>query len=163
MKAASTLSFATIAELRPLLARKKVSPVELTEMYLARIERLDAGLNAFRTVTAERALADARAAERELFRGRSRGPLHGIPIALKDNIETRGIRTTAGSAILRDFVPEEDATVARRLRRAGAVLLGKTNLHEFAYGVTCENPHYGATHNPWRRDRISGGIPPNLC
>ncbi len=157
MKASLNLAFATIQELHHLLARKKLSPVELAEMYLARIARLDGRLNAFRTVTPERALADARTAERELFHRRSRGPLHGIPIALKDNIETRGILTTAGSAILRDFVPAEDATVARKLRRAGAVLLGKTNLHEFAYGVTCENPHYGATHNPWSTDRISGG------
>ena len=155
--AASALEFATIAQLHTLLAKKKLSPVELTKLYLSRIEQLDARLNAFRTVTPERALADARAAEGELLRGRRRGPLHGIPIALKDNIWTRGIRTTAGSAILSDFVPDEDATVVRRLRRAGAVLLGKTNLHEFAYGITSENPHFGATHNPWLTSRISGG------
>ena len=114
-------------------------------------------MNAFLTVTAEQALAEARLAERELLRGRRRGPLHGIPIALKDNIWTRGVRTTAGSAILRDFVPTEDATVVRRLRRAGAVLLGKTNLHEFAYGATNENPHFGSTHNPWASERMTGG------
>jgi aspartyl-tRNA(Asn)/glutamyl-tRNA(Gln) amidotransferase subunit A len=150
-------AFATIETLDRLLTKKKISPVELTRLFLDRIARLDGHLNAFRTVTAERALEDARVAEKELMRGRHRGPLHGIPITLKDNIQTRGIRTTAGSAILRDFVPKEDATVAQRLRRAGAVLLGKTNLHEFAYGVTCENPHYGATRNPWNTDRISGG------
>ena len=155
--AAHALQFATIEQLQPLLAKKKVSPVELAKLYLSRIERFDGRLNAFRTVTPERALADARRAENELFHGRCRGPVHGIPIALKDNIRTRGIRTTAGSAILRDFIPDEDATVVRRLRRAGAVLLGKTNLHEFAYGITSENPHYGATHNPWSEERISGG------
>ncbi len=150
-------AFATIAEWAALLARKKVSPVELLRLYLARIERLDPRLNSFRTVTAERALADARRAERELARGRHRGPLHGIPIAIKDNLWTRGVPTTAGSLILRDFVPAEDATVVRRLRRAGAVMIGKTNMHEFAYGITSENPHYGPTHNPWALDRISAG------
>jgi len=151
------LEFATISALAPLLAKRKLSPVELTRLYLSRIERLNPRLNAFLTVTSDRALADARIAERELLRGRSRGPLHGIPVALKDNIWTRGIRTTVGSSILRDFVPEEDATVVRRLVRAGAILLGKTNLHEFAYGVTTENPHFGPARNPWALDRIPGG------
>jgi aspartyl-tRNA(Asn)/glutamyl-tRNA(Gln) amidotransferase subunit A len=155
--AAPALEFTTIEELAPLLAKKKLSPVELAQLYLARIERLNPKLNAFITVTAERALADARSAERELHRGRRRGPLHGIPIVLKDNIWTRGIRTTVGSSILRDFVPEEDATVARRLRQAGAVLLGKTHLHEFAYGATSDNPHFGPARNPWATDRIPGG------
>jgi len=153
----SSLTFATIEELAPLLAKKKISPVELAQWCLARIEKLNPQLNAFLTVTAEEALAEARLAERELARGRRRGPLHGIPIALKDNIWTRGIRTTAGSAILREFVPGEDATVVRRLQRAGAVLLGKTNLHEFAYGATNENPHFGSTHNPWASERMTGG------
>jgi aspartyl-tRNA(Asn)/glutamyl-tRNA(Gln) amidotransferase subunit A len=154
---ASDLALATIEELGPLLAKKKISPVELVQCYLSRIERLNPQLNAFLTVTAEQALAEARLAERELLRGRRRGPLHGIPIALKDNIWTLGVRTTAGSAILRDFVPTADATVVRRLRRAGAVLLGKTNLHEFAYGATNENPHFGSTHNPWASARMTGG------
>ena len=129
----------------------------MVQLYLARIEHLNSNINAFLTVTAELALQDARRAERELLRGHRRGPLHGIPIALKDNICTRGIPATAGSAILRDFVPAEDATVVRRLRRAGAVLLGKTNMHEFAYGISSENPHFGAVHNPWALERISGG------
>jgi aspartyl-tRNA(Asn)/glutamyl-tRNA(Gln) amidotransferase subunit A len=154
---ASDLAFATIEELAPLLAKKKISPVELTQCYLSRIERLGPQLNAFITITAEQALAEARVAERELQRGRRRGPLHGIPIALKDNIWTRGVRTTAGSTILRDFIPTEDATVVRRLKRAGAVLLGKTNLHEFAYGATNQNPHFGSTHNPWLAERMTGG------
>ena len=151
------LEFASIEALSALLAKKKVSPVELTRLYLSRIERFNPKLNAFITVPSESALAEARAAERELLRGRRRGALHGIPIALKDNIDTRNLRTTMGSLILRDFVPSKDATVVRKLRRAGAILLGKTNLHEFAYGVTSENPHYGPVRNPWKTDRISGG------
>jgi len=157
MSIEDTLAFATIAELAPLLARKKISPVELVELHLARIAQLQPKLNAFLTLTAELALAQARAAERELLRGRCRGPLHGIPLAIKDNIWIRGVRTTAGSTILGNFVPAEDATVIRRLRRAGAVLLGKTNLNEFAYGITGENAHYGPARNPWALDRIPGG------
>src|SRR5579864_8357818 len=151
------LQFATIETLSVLLAKKKISPVELAKLYLSRIERLNPRLNAFLTLASESALAEAQSAERELLRGKRRGALHGIPVALKDNISTRNLRTTMGSAILRDFVPREDATVVRKLRRAGAIVLGKTNLHEFAYGVTSENPHYGAVRNPWKTDRISGG------
>src|SRR5438874_2344626 len=151
------LEFATIVELSTLLTRKKVSPVELTKLYLSRIERLNPKLNAFITVTSETALAEAQTAERELLRAKRRGPLHGIPVALKDNIWTKRVRTTMGSAILRDFLPLEDATVVRKLRRAGAIVLGKTNLHEFAYGVTSGNPHYGPVRNPWNTDRIPGG------
>lgn len=158
---ADNLAFASIEELAPLIARHKVSPVELVRMLLGRIERLNPQLNAYLTLTAEQALAEARRMEKELFgsRGlrRRRGPLHGIPISLKDNIWTRGVRTTAGSKVLRDFLPSDDATVVRRLRRAGAILLGKTNLHEFAYGVTTNNPHFGATRNPWDTARIPGG------
>jgi aspartyl-tRNA(Asn)/glutamyl-tRNA(Gln) amidotransferase subunit A len=151
------LPFLPIEELAPLLRRRKVSPVELARACLARLEKLDSFLNAYITVTAERALAEARRAEREIRRGHDRGPLHGIPISLKDNVYTRGVRTTAGSKILAGFVPDEDAVVAQRLFAAGAVLLGKTNLHEFAYGVTTENPHYGAARNPWDAARIPGG------
>jgi len=151
------LEFATIEELSGLLAKKKVSPVELTKLYLGRIERLNPKLKAFITVASESAAAEARQAEKELVRGKRRGQLLGIPVALKDNIWTSDLHTTAGSAILRDFVPAEDATVVRKLRRAGAIVLGKTNLHEFAYGVTSENPHYGAVRNPWAADRIAGG------
>jgi aspartyl-tRNA(Asn)/glutamyl-tRNA(Gln) amidotransferase subunit A len=130
---------------------------------LARIERINPKLNAYLTVAAELTLAQAKKAESELFsaRGRKnsrdRGPLHGIPISLKDNIHTAGVRTTAGSKILGDFVPPHDATVVSRLLAAGAILLGKTNMHEFAYGITSENPHYGPVHNPWDPTRISGG------
>jgi len=157
------LAFASIEELARLYRKRKVSPVEVTKLMLARIDQLNPKLNAYITVTADLALAQAKKAESELFapRGRKghrdRGPLHGIPISLKDNIYTKGIRTTAGSKILQDFVPENDAAVWAKLREAGAILLGKTNLHEFAYGVTTNNPHYGPTRNPWALDRIPGG------
>lgn len=124
---------------------------------LDRIEKLNPQLNAFLTITADAALEQARQAEKELCRGRARSLLHGVPVAVKDNIWTRGIRTTAGSKILSDFVPTEDAAAVERLRRAGAVVLGKTNLHEFAYGITTNNPHYGPTRNPWDTARIPGG------
>ena len=155
------LAFASIEQVAPLIRKKKLSPVELTELMLRRIERLNPKLNTYITVTAELAMKQARKAEAEICaprsRARYRGPLHGIPISLKDNIYTAGIRTTAGSKILSGFVPTEDATVAVRLREAGAILLGKTNMHEFAYGVTCNNPHFGAVHNPWDLKRIPGG------
>jgi len=151
------LAFASIEELSALLAARKLSPVELAEMFLARAEKSQSRLNAFITVTRERALADAQESERRFQKKTSRGPLDGIPIVLKDNIWTAGIRTTVGSRILGDFVPDRDATIASRLRRAGAVLLGKTNMHEFAYGVTSENPHFGAAHNPWDLARSPGG------
>ena len=161
MKNEESVAFATIEELAALLAKRKISPVELTELFLRRIERHNPALNAFLTVTAEHALSAARRAEKQLLRPRGsqheNSPLLGIPITLKDNIWTRGIRSTAGSKILRDFVPSEDSTVARKLSRAGAILLGKTNLNEFAYGITGGNAHYGPVHNPWALDRISGG------
>jgi len=147
----------TIAEAAAQLRRRKVSSVELTRAALAHIEYSNPQLNAFITVTAERALRDARGADREMSRGKFRGLLRGIPITLKDNIWTRGLRTTAGSEILKDFVPRADARVTEKLSAAGAVLLGKTNLHEFAYGITTENPHYGPTHNPWHTECIPGG------
>jgi len=160
MKNEESLAFATIEELAELLAKRKISAVELTELFLRRIERQNPALNAFLTVTAERAVAEARRAEKQLLRRSSRRqdfPLLGIPITLKDNIWTRGIRSTAGSKILRDFIPSEDSTVARKLARAGAILLGKTNLNEFAYGITGGNVHYGPVHNPWALERIPGG------
>ena len=147
----------TIAKIAPLLRRKQISPVELTEFFLERIQRLQPALNAFLTVTADLARKQARQAEKEILRGKYRGPLHGIPLSLKDLFYTAGIRTTAGSKILRNFVPGENAVVVDRLFEAGAVLLGKTNLHEFAYGVTNNNPHYGPVHNPWDLKRVSGG------
>lgn len=157
------LAFASIEEIGELFRKRQLSPVELTKLMLARIERLNPKLNAFITITAELAVAQAKKAESELFapRGRKghrdRGPLHGIPISLKDNIYTAGIRTTAGSRILKDFVPQHDAQVVVLLKEAGAIFLGKTNMHEFAYGVTSNNPHYGSVRNPWDLSRISGG------
>lgn len=151
------LAFLSIEEAGRLLRRREISPVDLVEASLARIERGNPRVNAFLTVLAEPARRQARAAERVLRRGGARGPLYGIPIALKDNFYTRGIRTTAGSKILGEFVPKEDSEVAARLAPAGAILLGKTNMHEFAYGITSENQHYGPVHNPWSLDRISGG------
>jgi aspartyl-tRNA(Asn)/glutamyl-tRNA(Gln) amidotransferase subunit A len=157
------LVFASIEEIATLFRKRKLSPVELTHLMLDRIERLNPKLNAYITVTRDFALAQAKKAEAELFasRGRKghrdRGPLHGIPISLKDNIYTKNIRTTAGSRILANFVPEQDAVVVAKLKEAGAILLGKTNLHEFAYGATTNNPHYGPARNPWDLARIPGG------
>ena len=159
----SDLTFASIEEVALLYRRRKVSPVEVTKLMLERVAQLNPKLNAYITVTEDLALAQAKKAETELFapRGRKarrdRGALHGIPISLKDNIYTNGVRTTAGSKILREFVPLRDADVWAKLKEAGAILLGKTNLHEFAYGVTTNNPHYGPTRNPWDLTRIPGG------
>jgi aspartyl-tRNA(Asn)/glutamyl-tRNA(Gln) amidotransferase subunit A len=150
-------AFLTIREAARLLRARKVSSLELTNSALARIERLNPSLNAFITVTAALARQQARAADREIRAGKHRGPLHGIPITIKDNYSTRGVRSTAGSKILRDFVPDEDAAVVARLREAGAIFLGKTNLNEFAYGIHGLNPHYGDVHNPWSLDRTTGG------
>jgi aspartyl-tRNA(Asn)/glutamyl-tRNA(Gln) amidotransferase subunit A len=147
----------TICTLAPLIRRRQLSPVELTEFCLARIEALQGRINAFITVTGDLARKQARQAEREIIRGNYRGPLHGIPISLKDLFYTTGIRTTAGSKVLRNFVPVENAVVVDRLLSAGAILLGKTNLHEFAFGATNVNPHYGPVRNPWDPARISGG------
>ena len=162
-KSESELAFLSIEWAARLLRRKEISPVDLVDIALARIERLNPSMNAFLTVVADRARKQARSAERELL-GKKRGsrsaitsPLFGIPIALKDNFYTPGIRTTAGSKILANFIPKEDSEVAARLHQAGAILLGKTNMHEFAYGITNENPHYGPVHNPWATERISGG------
>ncbi len=151
------LCYLSIREASQLLRRRKISTVELLNAILERIERINPEVNAFITVAAERALEDARRAQREIGRGKFRGPLHGIPLLIKDNIETQGIRTTAGSKILSHFIPERDADVVSALRQAGAVIIGKTNLHEFAYGITNENPHFGAARNPWDTTRVSGG------
>ena len=147
----------TLVDAMAMLRGKAVSPVELVRAFLARIERLNPALNAFITVTAEQALQQARQAETEIQRGHWRGPLHGIPLALKDLIDTAGIRTTAASAVFKDRIPSEDAEVVRRLKAAGAVLLGKLNMHEFAYGGTSVPSYYGAVHNPWNLGRIAGG------
>ncbi len=145
----------TLATLARAIRRRRLSPVEVARACLARIERLDRTLNAFITLTPERALADARRAEREIARGAWRGPLHGVPIAIKDIFATRGIRTTCGSRVLRDWIPDKDATVVQRLAQAGMVLLGKLNMSEFAYAGV--HPDYGPPRNPWNTDRFTGG------
>jgi aspartyl-tRNA(Asn)/glutamyl-tRNA(Gln) amidotransferase subunit A len=147
----------TILELAPLLRQKKISPVELTQECLARIEKQNPALNAFITVTADSALAAAGAAEAEITRGDWRGPLHGIPLALKDLIDTAAVRTTAGSKRHKDRIPTEDAEVVRRLKQAGAVIVGKNNLHEFAYGGSSLVSYFGDVHNPRDPARIAGG------
>ena len=147
----------TLSEASQLVRSKKVSPVELTRECLSRIERLNPKLNAFITVTADSALAEARQAEAEIQRDRWRGPLHGIPIALKDLVDTAGVHTTAGSGVFKDRVPTEDAEIVRRLKAAGAVFLGKLNLQEFAYGGSSAISHFGPVHNPWNLDYSPGG------
>ncbi len=147
----------SISEAAELVRRKKISPVELTRACLARIDQLNPALNAFITITAESALAQARDAEADVQRGKWRGPLHGIPIALKDLFDTSGVRTTAGSALFKDRIPTQDAEVVRRLKMAGAIFLGKHNMHEFAYGATSVISHFGAVHNPWDLNRMAGG------
>ena len=157
------LAFASMATIGRLFRSRKLSPVELTRYLLARIERINPQLNAFLLVSTELALKQAKRAESELAKGKGRtarndrGPLHGIPVSLKDNISTAGIRTTAGSQILRDFVPGQNAPVVDALEHAGAIVIGKTNMHEFAYGASNVNPHFGPSHNPWDLRRITGG------
>ena len=151
------LAYLSITEAAVLLRRRRASPVELTQSCLARIAHLNPVLNAFITVTGEEALSQARIAEAEIRKGNWRGPLHGVPIALKDLIDTAGVRTTAGSALLKDRVPQQDAAVVHRLKEAGAVLLGKLNMHEFAYGDNSLNACFGSVINPWDRERIAGG------
>jgi aspartyl-tRNA(Asn)/glutamyl-tRNA(Gln) amidotransferase subunit A len=147
----------TLEEASERVRRKQISSEELTEACLQRIDRLNPRLNAFITVTRDEAVAQARELDAELRGGRWRGPLHGIPVALKDLIDTAGIRTTAGSAQYKNRVPSEDAAVVRRLKTAGAVLAGKTNLDEFAYNYTAETSHFGPSRNPWDPKRSPGG------
>lgn len=147
----------TLLDAAALIRRRELSPVALTRAYLERIERLNGRINAYGTVTAGLALEQAARLATEIERGLWRGPLHGIPIGLKDNIDTAGILTTAASAVFADRVPAEDAEVYRRLKEAGAVLLGKLNLHEFAYGGSSAITHFGPVRNPWNLDYIPGG------
>jgi aspartyl-tRNA(Asn)/glutamyl-tRNA(Gln) amidotransferase subunit A len=147
----------TISEITARVARGVVTSQKLTEACLARIDELNPTLNAFITVTADEALAQARQADKEIAAGRRIGPLHGIPISLKDLIDQKGIATTAGSLLRKDHVASEDAVVAQRLREAGAVFVGKTNLHEFAFGTTSEDSGFGAVRNPHDPSRSPGG------
>jgi aspartyl-tRNA(Asn)/glutamyl-tRNA(Gln) amidotransferase subunit A len=147
----------TIARLARQIRDRKVSPLEVTRLFLERIERVNPILNAYITVTVDDAIAAAKRAEDEISRGGYRGSLQGIPFSIKDNLATKGVRTTAGSKILANWIPEFDATVVAKLKAAGAVILGKTNLHEWALGGTTINPFYGTTRNPWDLNRIAGG------
>lgn len=147
----------TIAEAGRLLRRREVSSVDLTRACVTRILGLEPRLNAFITPTPELALEAAHRADRELARGVDLGPLHGIPVGIKDLCATKGIRTTAGSKILEDWVPDFDAAIVTKLREAGAISLGKLNLHEFAYGTSSANHWYGPVHNPWKLDCHPGG------
>ena len=147
----------TIADASDLLRRKQISPVELTNACLERIEQLNPAINAFITVMHDSALAAARAAEADIYAGKWRGPLHGIPIGLKDLIDTAGVKTTCGSALFADRIPTEDAHIVQLLKSAGAILIGKQNLQEFAYGGTSTSSYFGPVHNPWNHERIAGG------
>jgi len=154
---ASDLEWLSVAEAARLISTRKLSPVELTEACLGRIERLEGRLNAFITVTPDDALKASKAAADEIANGAYRGPLHGVPIALKDIFGLADVRMTAGSKIIAENVVPEDAEATSRMKAAGAIILGKLNLHEFAFGATGVNPHYGSARNPWDTERITGG------
>jgi aspartyl-tRNA(Asn)/glutamyl-tRNA(Gln) amidotransferase subunit A len=159
----ASFAYASITEIGKLYRRRKLSPVELTRFLLDRIARLNPRLNAYLALNSEIALKEAAAAESALCSKKRHksshdlGPLHGIPISLKDNLYTAELLTTGGSQILRDFLPLHDAAVVTSLKNCGVILIGKTNLHEFAYGVTSNNPHFGPVRNPWDLNRIPGG------
>lgn len=146
-----------IVQLQPLIKHKQVSPVELTEAVLKRIEELDPRLNTYIRVLPDAARADARRAETEILAGNWRGPLHGVPLGIKDLLDVAGVPCTMGSKILSERVPSSDATAVAKLREARAIIIGKQNLHEFAFGITSENPHFGVVRNPWNLERVPGG------
>jgi aspartyl-tRNA(Asn)/glutamyl-tRNA(Gln) amidotransferase subunit A len=150
-------AYLSIAEASALIRERKLSPLELTDACLGRIERLDGKLNAFITVTADEARKAARELGDEIAAGRNRGHLHGIPVGLKDIFDVAGVRTTAASPILADNVATSDSSVAIRLKKAGAVIVGKLNLHQFAFGATGRSSHFGPARNPWDSERITGG------
>src|SRR2546425_5661911 len=151
------LAFLSLTELSELIRSRKVSPVEVTRNILERIEKLQPALNAYITVTRDVAMKSAQEAESEIQQKKWRGPLHGVPVAVKDLFDTAGIKTTAGSAVFKDRVPDKDAEVIRKLKAAGAVLVGKTNMHEFAFGGSSLVTYFGGVHNPWDLGRIAGG------
>lgn len=151
------LCYLSAGEVSRLIRKREVSPVEVVKAHLARVEALEPALNSFITLLPEQAMEEARVAEHEIESGQYRGPLHGIPIGLKDLFYVKGVPNTSGSKIFDHFIPDYDSTLALKLREAGAILLGKLNLHQFAYGPTGENPDYGNMHNPWDRERIPGG------
>jgi aspartyl-tRNA(Asn)/glutamyl-tRNA(Gln) amidotransferase subunit A len=154
---ANELCYLSAGQLGRLIQKKEVSPVEVIEAHIKRTESLEPRLNSFIAFLPERAREEARRAEKEILAGRSRGPLHGIPLGLKDLYYVRGIPNTAGTKIFKNFIPDFDSTVTTRLREAGTILLGKLNMHPFAYGPTGENPEYGHMHNPWNTECITGG------
>ena len=153
----SELLFSTIETAGSLMAKKEISPVELTKLTLDHIKLNEPALQAFITVMEEEALGQAMNLEEEIQKNQLRGPLHGIPIVVKDLLQTKGVRTTGGSNVFQEWVPSDDATSIQKLKDAGAVIIGKANLHEFAMGATTENPHYGSVKNPWDLTRIPGG------
>ena len=151
------LLFETIEIVGTAIKNKQLSPVELTKITLKQIYEHEPKLHAFITVMEEEALAQAKQLETEMMNNHDRGPLHGIPIAVKDILQTKGVKTTGGSKIFESWIPDDDATAVQKLREAGAIIIGKSNLHEFAMGATTENPHYGSTKNPWNIKKIPGG------
>ena len=151
------LHYLTIHEASSLLREGRLSPVELTQSFLDRIERMDGALQAYITVLSEGAMSEARRAEEEIRRGEYKGPLHGIPIALKDLYDTAGVRTTAASKVMADRVPSRDATTTAHLKEAGAILLGKLTLHEFALGGPDVSTGFPLARNPWSLEHIPGG------
>ena len=155
--AADDLCWKPARELARMIRAKEVSPVEVVDAALARIERVNPPLNAYVTVAAQQARDAAKTAEQDVVRGGARGALHGVPFSAKDVTATKGIRTTSGSKIFEHNVPEEDALLVQRIRGAGAILLGKTNTPEFGCKPTTDNLVFGATHNPWALDRSPGG------
>jgi aspartyl-tRNA(Asn)/glutamyl-tRNA(Gln) amidotransferase subunit A len=152
-----SLPFPTLLAASQAILARHISPLELTTICLQRIEAINPQINAFISLTAESALVEARAATEEIARGHYRGPLHGIPLAIKDLFDMRGVATTAGSPLLKYNVAADDAFVVKQLRETGAIFLGKLNMHEWALGVTGVNPHFGATRNPWNTNYITGG------
>ncbi|AKM19015.1 Glutamyl-tRNA(Gln) amidotransferase subunit A [Geobacillus sp. 12AMOR1] len=153
----SQLFFKDIQSVGKLIRKKEISIVELTEQMLERISSIDPVLNAYITILPDEAKKQAQLLEKELLDGNDRGPLHGIPIAIKDIFETKGSITTSGSKVFADYISKNDAEIVSKLKEAGAIIIGKTNLHEFAMGATTENPHYGPTRNPWNINKIPGG------
>ena len=151
------LAFTPAWQLAEMIRTRAISPVELTEMFLRRIEKLDHNLNAYLTVAGDQAMESARQAESAVRTDNETGPLHGIPIAIKDLNSTKGLKTTRGSLLFKDFVPTEDDITVARIRQAGAIILGKTNTPEFGHSGTTENLLGDACRNPWNPERTAGG------
>ena len=151
------ICYMSAGDLSKLVEKKEISPVEIIDAHLSRIEATEPILNSFITLLADESRVAARQAEKDIQSGKYKGPLHGIPVGLKDLYNTAGVRTTSGSKIFDTFIPSEDCTVARKFQQAGAILIGKLNMHPFAYGPTGENLDYGHMHNPWNPEMITGG------